>query len=195
MSNLNPKQFWYHASKRNLTPGVDQILPANDPRVGGSHYGYSVHDGGSHEWGGENNRGDYTFAADTEVEAENWIPSAWGRPTTYVVSPAEGVETDTEDRFHYDGGEHLKARGPMDIIDRIDIPIPEHGVTQGTLPPVDWGRYDKQYNREANADHRFPVLERMRAENDEVGRAAIESRDRIAYRQQWERAGQQRLFE
>lgn len=205
MTSLNPKQFtpWYHTSRADLTPGKDQILPANDERVGGSHYGYSKHDGYGGGW--EEDRGDHTFAADTEAEAEAWLPSKNGRPVTYVVDPGEDYEV--EDHHTMTDGIHAKVRGPMSIVDRIDIPIPEHGATQGTLPPQNWGHFNRlpegyegpatmgpQDPERDNFIHHFPVLERMQRENDEAAAEVTARLDRQGYERRWREAGQQGLF-
>lgn len=230
MSNLNPKQFqdeyaderaqpWYHSSNANLTPGVDQILPANDPRVGGSQYGYSHHDNeGGGGWGPErdgSSRGDWTFAADTEREAEAWKPHG-GRPVTYVVKPRDDTDIDFESH-HYltevpedqdEDGFHLKARGPMDIVDRIDIPRPRHAdeVVQGTLPPQNWGQFNKlpegyegpatmgeQHPATDNFKRTDPVHERERQGQVEWEQHRTRNTDQILYEDAWKRAGQQEL--
>lgn len=212
------RQQFFHASKRHhLEPGKDQILPANDPLVGGSHYGYSHHDNDRMGWADEPDRGDFTFAADTEEEAEAWTPGALGRPVTYVVEPAEGVETEAETHHYvtnsYDDskppGEHLKARGPLNIIDRIDIPRPnpeaaEESV-QGTFGGLNWGQFNKvpegskasmgmQYPESDNFQRMNPPLARMRAENDANTEIAKAKTEQIRYRNVWSRAGQQELF-
>jgi hypothetical protein len=235
MTNLQPKQFWYHASNADLTPGEDMIRPSNDPEVGRSNYdytgGFSAEPDGSH-------RGDWTFAADTEREAEAWAPTPrtpyGARPTTYVVSPHENADVDFEtehyetgDPYEYgktlltggrigfpeDRGLHLKAKGPMHIHDRIDIPRPTaEGMTvQGTLPPVHWGMYrPKNFNGDYDPEDRMDETARGVYDNDnsvatwhpEVRRhrerqeaAAWEEQDfeRAQYEQRWKKAGQQEL--
>lgn len=219
MSNLQPKQFqwsgegepWFHASKRNLTPGVDNILPANDERVGGSNYGYSRHDGGRSGWGGEDDRGDYTFAADTEEEAESWTPTSPGRPVTYVVDAQSQPYHDFEEQ-HYqtakEDGLHIKVPGPMPIVDRIDIPRPNHPneVVQGTLPPQNWGHFNglpKGYEGPAtvgvqhpetdNFKRISPAYERHVAERDEEMAVSDAIYKRHDEEQAWKKAGQRQL--
>jgi hypothetical protein len=209
--HLQGKQHWYHGSKRHdLVPGVDQILPSNDERVGGSHYGYSHHDPWNSSF--EADRGDYTFAADTEQEAEAWSPSGWGRPVTYVVDP--GQDPEIEDEHHltdYGEGVHAKVRGPMKIVDRIDIPRPDPEVdgqvVQGTFGGLNWGQYNKlpdnytgpatmgvQYPETDNFKRISPAYERMQAENREVEEERGAKREQIGYRHAWTRAGQQSFF-
>jgi hypothetical protein len=196
---LQPKQFWYHASKADLTPGVDQILPSNV--VGKAAYDYDNWDeaepDGSH-------RGDFTFAADTEEEAEAWHTHAWaGRPTTYVVRPPEGAETAIETGHHRtrrdEGGAHLKAKGPMEIVDRIDIPAPAPGgVVQGTLPPIHWGKFAYPSVGPtawaADARHMTPELrDPAITAIIEERRSQVEQQRRRDYESGWKAAGQQKL--
>jgi hypothetical protein len=208
---LNQRQFWYHSSKRDLTPGVDQLLPSNDERVGGSHYGYSKHDTwGSSSWGDEDDRGDYTFAADTEGEAESWTPSSPGRPTTYVVKPGPFSYLETDHHMtNYGEGVHIKTKGPMEITDRIDIPMPiqDEEVVQGTLPPQNWGHFNKlpdgytgpatmglQHPETDNFQRIHPPYERMQAEAREDEEHRHEQREANRSRNLWRQAGQQEMF-
>lgn len=216
MTNLQPKQFWYHSSKRNLTPGVDQILPANDERVGGSHYGYSKHDdwraGGWDEPDGSS-RGDFTFAADTEEEAEAWLPSErGGRPVTYVVDAQSQPYHDFEDQHHmtnYGEGVHIKVPGPMPIVDRIDIPRPNgpNEVVQGTLPPQNWGEFNalpegytgpatmgEQHPESDNFKRIFPAYEELQRETTESNLDKTRGILRQMQEQRWKRAGQQNIW-
>lgn len=219
MSNLQPKQFqwsgegepWFHGSRRNLTPGVDNILPAND--VGGSNYGYSKHDP-QQFWDDDDEdlpRGDYTFAADTEEEAESWVPYSGGRQVTYVVDAQSQPYHDFEDQHHntnYGEGTHIKVPGPMPIVDRIDIPRPNHEgqVVQGTLPPQNWGHFNalpKGYEGPATMGEQFPERDnflrinpagqRTRqewAEEEAVSDAIYKRHDE---EQAWKKAGQRQL--
>lgn len=207
MSNLQSRQFWFHSGREpGLRPGVDQILPAN--AVGGSNWGYSHHDSDRQgHW--ESNRGDHTFAADTEEEAEEWQPLLSGRPTTYVVAAPENAEREVEDNYHrsnYGPGKHLKVRGPMDIIDRIDIPRPspdsEGQVVQGTIGGLDWGDYGlPKHNPTMGVDvdpnhvRLAPEWIAMERERKEYSAERKPAHDRVFLERQWETAGQQRLFE
>ena len=206
MPELQGRQFgtWYHGSaEHTLVPGRDQILPSKT--LGHSNYDYDS------DWDEEedgSNRGEWSFAADTEQEAHEWVPYApSGRPTVYKVRPAEGVPSRTDSDFlvHESANKHLMAHGPMDIVDRIDIPPPRRSgeVVQGTLPLVNWdadyvrqGTYleaDDAMEDTGNAVYHHPDTARSFRKYEE--RIAVDQDKVNAHwrEQDWLRAGQQRF--
>lgn len=208
MSNLQPKQFtpWYHTSHADLTPG-DSILPANHPdNPSGANYDYTSFAEGP-------DRGDWAFAADTEMEAQLWAPSGRGRQTTYEVDAQSQPYHEFEDQHVEVSEQHIKVPGPMPITRRIDIPKPwdKESSVQGTLPPIDWSDYrrtgfrhmtDDQLsvdpeqtgiNAEENHDDIHHPTVRAHRERKEK-EVPVEKTEQAVYEQRWKNAGQLHLF-